>query len=174
LGSYFPTHHFLLNLRMGPISWRYIRLGYKRLSSYKHYSLLVAFISCKEKSVLNMASGACTIKYHGLVIYGYCNKMECLDFVTTNRKDTSLLQILSICHKLWVRNVLWYRPLGLYHNTFMAIEGMRVSYCLCYCLSSITGSDKHSSLLNYRINYSHDKFYDTSPWGHIHNTSFYS
>ncbi len=60
-------------------------------------------------------SGACTIKNYRFVIYGYRSKLVhffkavCLSKlvkVTDNRKDTSLLQNMSILHKLRTCNFL--------------------------------------------------------------------
>jgi len=58
---------------------------------------------------VNTVPGTGTMKHQGLKIYGICNKLVSLSkivcFVTGNRKDTSLLWNLYICHKLQIRNV---------------------------------------------------------------------
>ena len=45
------TLHFLLNLRMGSISYSVTLYSAKRLSSDKHSSLLGALVSCEEKKM---------------------------------------------------------------------------------------------------------------------------
>ncbi len=57
------------------------------------------------------APEACDMNNYGLVIYRFHNKLVCLVSklvccVTSNRKDTSLLQKQAISRKLRVRKVL--------------------------------------------------------------------
>ncbi len=52
-------------------------------------------------------------KSYRFVIYSLSSKLICLSKpvkVTDKIKDTSLLQNLSISHKLQIRNALYYRP----------------------------------------------------------------
>ncbi len=62
-------------------------------------------------AIITKTPGACIIKT--FVILRFRSKLVCLSKavkMTDNRKDTSLLQNLSIFHKLWLRNFLQYRP----------------------------------------------------------------
>ncbi len=78
----------------------------KKILRAKHCSLfcLLPPDDDKEKSFITLIHRACTIKHYGFIMYRFRYKQVCLSklvcFATGNRKDPSLLRILSICPQI--------------------------------------------------------------------------
>ncbi len=92
-------------------------------------------IGALERYCTERLQGPVQLKLYISLAYIFRSKLVCLSKlvkVTDNRKGTSLLQILSILLKIWVRTVLWYRLRALTVNIRLDWRGSQRTNTLAY------------------------------------------